>query len=389
MVSKELIEKKGSVKVKYELLDGTSIKDDADVVKDSVIESIETKYYLDKEGNKIIVSEVNTPTTVDYDATKLKLSEITSTSGKKYKLVGLKNTSSTEKGKVTLGITVITYVYKLANGGNVYEKYMLEGTETELADTRQLTKEAMIGDKYISNAPEAGMTIKKDGKTYIYKGHRSTSASEKGVVGENEKIVIYDFAEYFSKKGEPEVQPELPEGVVSEKGEPEVQPELPEGVVSEKGEPEVLEKPEFVYEKGDSTTNEIDKLSITRYIIEENGLEILPIERGNHPHKRGIINFGDKEYIYEYTREDDGIITHYYKAKKKDEISKISEIPKVIENKNNSELFIKESKVVGKRVEKIKGKTLPNTGSTSTETTTLGLLALIGIEVARRKLKTK
>ena len=286
---KEVIENKGSVKVKYELLDGTSIKDDTDVIKDSVIENIETKYYLDKEGNRIIVSEVKTPKTVDYDTTKLKLSEIASTSGKKYKLVGLKNTSSPEKGKVTLGNTVITYVYKLANGGNVYEKYMIEGTETELVATKQLTKEAMIGDKYISNVPEAGMTIKKDGKTYIYKGHRSTSASEKGVVGENEKIVIYDFVEYFSEKGEPEVQPELPEGVISEKGEPEV-----------------LEKPKFLYGKGDFTINEINKTT---------------------------------------------------------------ETPKVIEN--------------------IKGKTLPNTGSTSTETTTLGLLSLIGIEVARRKLKSK
>ena len=46
----------------------------------------------------------------------------------------------------------------------------------------------------------------------------------------------------MSEKGEPEVQPELPEGVVSEKGEPEVRPELPEGVVSEKGEPEVQPK---------------------------------------------------------------------------------------------------------------------------------------------------
>ena len=320
---KEVIENKGSVKVKYELLDGTSIKDDTDVIKDSVIENIETKYYLDKEGNRIIVSEVKTPKTVDYDTTKLKLSEIASTSGKKYKLVGLKNTSSPEKGKVTLGNTVITYVYKLANGGNVYEKYMIEGTETELVATKQLTKEAMIGDEYISNAPEAGMMLSKDGKKYFYKGHRSTSASEKGVVGENEKTVIYDFIEYFSEKGEPEVQPELPEGVVSEKGEPEVQPELPEGVVSEKGEPEVqpelpegivsekgepevLEKPEFLYGKGDSTINGINKTT---------------------------------------------------------------EIPKVIEN--------------------IKGKTLPNTGSTSTETTTLGLLSLIGIEVARRKLKSK
>ena len=333
---KEVIENKGSVKVKYELLDGTSIKDDADVIKDSVIENIETKYYLDKEGNKVIVSKVNTPKTVDYDTTKLKLSEITSTSGKKYKLVGLKDTSSLEKGKVTIGTTVITYVYKLANGGNVYEKYMIEGTETELAATKQLTKEAVIGDEYISNAPEAGMMLLKDGKKYFYKGHRSTSASEKGVVGENEKTVIYDFVEYFSEKGEPEVlnklefhfekgEPEVLEKPEFhfEKGEPEVL-EKPE-FHFEKGEPEVLEKPEFLYGKGDSTMNEINKISV---------------------------------------------------------------IPKVIENKNNNEESIKESEVVDKRIENIKDKILPNTGSASTETITLGILALIGAEVVRRKIKS-
>nr|WP_288173806.1 SIALI-17 repeat-containing surface protein [Streptococcus pneumoniae] len=42
-----------------------------------------------------------------------------------------------------------------------------------------------------------------------------------------------------TEKGEPEVQPTLPEAVVTEKGEPEVQPVLPEAVVTEKGEPEV------------------------------------------------------------------------------------------------------------------------------------------------------
>ena len=40
-------------------------------------------------------------------------------------------------------------------------------------------------------------------------------------------------------KGEPEVQPALPEAVVTDKGEPEVQPALPEAVVTDKGEPEV------------------------------------------------------------------------------------------------------------------------------------------------------
>ena len=42
-----------------------------------------------------------------------------------------------------------------------------------------------------------------------------------------------------TEKGEPAVQPALPEAVVTEKGEPEVQPVLPEAVVTEKGEPEV------------------------------------------------------------------------------------------------------------------------------------------------------
>ena len=56
-----------------------------------------------------------------------------------------------------------------------------------------------------------------------------------------------------TKKGEPEVQPALPEAVVTEKGEPEVQPALPEAVVTEKGEPEVQPSlPEAVVtEKGE------------------------------------------------------------------------------------------------------------------------------------------
>ena len=40
-------------------------------------------------------------------------------------------------------------------------------------------------------------------------------------------------------KGKPEVQPALPEAIVTDKGEPEVQPALPEAVVTEKGKPEV------------------------------------------------------------------------------------------------------------------------------------------------------
>ena len=244
---------KGSVIVKYELADGTSIKETADVVKDAVISSTEAKYYLDKDNNKVIVG---TPTTtnkeVSYNATKAKLQEITK-DGKKYKLVGLKEGSPIEKGNVVAGTTEITYVYTLASGGNVFAKYMLEGTTTEIVEGKVLKQDASIGEEYTSVAPKVGTLLQKDGKTYFYKGHRATSAPEIGTVDENEKTVIYDFIEYFSEKGEPEVRPELPEGVVSEKGEPEVRPELPEGIVSEKGEPEVQpELPEgVVSEKGE------------------------------------------------------------------------------------------------------------------------------------------
>ena len=328
----ETTESKGSVIVKYQLADGTSIKESADVVKDAVISSTETKYYLNKDNQKVVVG---TPTTtnndVSYDTTTRKLQEITK-DGKKYKLVGLKTGSPAETGKVASGTTEITYVYKLATGGNVFEKYMIEGTNTEIVMEKQLTKEASIGDSYTSTPPEAYTVIKKDGKSYIYKGHRATSASEIGTVEESEKTVIYDFVEYFSEKGEPEVQPKLPEGIVSEKGEPEVRPELPEGVVSEKGEPEVQpalpegvvsekgepevqpELPEgVVSEKGEPAIHSVAPLLITRHIIIGSNEELIPTEVGRFGPKQGIITKNGKQYQYEMTREEDGITTHYYR----------------------------------------------------------------------------
>lgn len=304
---KSTTEIKGNVKVHYQLADGTSIKESVDVVKDAVVSSTETKYYLNKDNQKVVVG---TPTTtnkeVSYDATTVKLQEITK-DGKKYKLVGLKTGSPTETGKVVSGTTEITYVYKLATGGNIFEKYMIEGTNTEIAMEKQLTKEASIGDSYTSIPPEAYTVIKKDGKSYIYKGHRATSAPEIGTVDENEKTVIYDFLEYFSEKGEPEVQPELPEGIVSEKGEPEVRPELPEGVVSEKGGPAI---------------RPVAPLLITRHIIIESNEELVPIQIGKLAPKSDIISKNGKKYRYTMTHEKDGIVTHLYTEVIGDDVTK-------------------------------------------------------------------
>ena len=64
----------------------------------------------------------------------------------------------------------------------------------------------------------------------------------------------------MTDKGEPEVQPALPEAVVTDKGEPEVQPVLPEAVVTEKGEPEVqAELPEYTSKVAPTLT--LDKVT--------------------------------------------------------------------------------------------------------------------------------
>ena len=61
-------------------------------------------------------------------------------------------------------------------------------------------------------------------------------------------------------KGEPEVQPALPEAVVTDKGEPEVQPALPEAVVTDKGETEVqAELPEYTSKVAPTLT--LDKVT--------------------------------------------------------------------------------------------------------------------------------
>ena len=362
----ETTENKGSVIVKYELADGTSIKESSDVVKDAVISSTETKYYLDKDNQKVVVG---TPTTtnkeVSYNATKAKLQEIIK-DGKKYKLVGLKDGSLAESGNVVAGTTEITYVYTLASGGNVFAKYMLEGTTTELAEGKVLKQDASIGEEYTSVAPKAGTLLQKDGKTYFYKGHRATSAPEIGTVDENEKTVIYDFVEYFSEKGEPEVQPELPEGIVSEKGEPEVQPELPEGVVSEKGEPEVRpELPEgVVSEKGEPEV----RPELPEGVVSEKGEPEVQPEL-----PEGIVSEKGEPEVQPKLPE--GNVTSPTSSA---EVSERTE-------QSSEETIVSQQQTTQNNTEEIHSNELPKTGQAELLPTWLGFLSLIGGVFVRRK----
>ena len=396
----ETTENKGSVIVKYQLTDGTSIKENTTVVNDAVVSSTETKYYLNKDNNKVVVG---TPTSTNnansYDATTVKLPEI-SKDGKKYKLVGLKDDSSKEKGNVVAGTTEITYVYKLATAGNVFAKYMLEGTTTEIAEGRVLTQDASIGDEYTSTAPEEGTLIKKDGKSYFYKGHRATSAPETGTVDENEKTVIYDFVEYFSEKGEPEVQPALPEGVVSEKGEPEVQLALPEGVVSEKGEPEVQPAlPEgVVSEKGEPEV----RPALPEGIVSEKGEpEVRPalpegiVSEKGEPEVRpalpeGVVSEKGEPEVRPALPE--GIVSEKGEPEVQPTLpervvtsptSSSTEISERTE-KDSEETLVSQKETPQNNNEEIRSNELPKTGQAELLPTWLGFLGLIGGVFVRR-----
>ena len=380
---KAVTENKGSVIVKYELADGTSIKESADVVKDAVISSTETKYYLDKDNQKVVVgTPTSTNKDVSYDATTSKLPKITK-DGKKYKLVGLKEGSLAEKGNVGSGTTEITYVYSLASGGNIFEKYMLEGTTTEIAEGKVLKQDASIGEEYTSVAPKVGTLLQKDGKTYFYKGHRATSAPETGIVDENEKTVIYDFVEYFSEKGEPEVQPELPEGVVSEKGEPEVRPELPEGIVSEKGEPEVQpELPEgVVSEKGEPEVQP----ALSEGIMSEKGEPEVQPEL-----PEGIVSEKGEPEVQPELPE--GVVSEKGEPEVQPKlpegnVTSPTSSAEVSERRGQTseETLVSQQETTQTNTEEIHSNGLPKTGQVELLPTWLGFLSLIGGVFVRRK----
>lgn len=108
--------------------------------------------------------------------------------------------------------------------------------------------------------------------------------SEKG-----EPLVQPELPEFHSEKGTPEIQPELPE-YHEAKGEPLVQPELPE-YHEEKGEPEV--QPELLEYKIKTVTRE----------------EVIPVPADSITVNNPELNEGETEIV---TQPKDGSITRTY-----------------------------------------------------------------------------
>ncbi|MGY3782158.1 Rib/alpha-like domain-containing protein [Gemella taiwanensis] len=152
----------------------------------------------------------------------------------------------------------------------------------ELGDIDVRVKITYSDNSYdIVNVPIRVYTDSK-GEPLVQEENPELVISEKGeplVQEENPELVI-------SEKGDPLVQEEKPELVISEKGEPLVQEENPELVISEKGDPLVQEeKPELVIsEKGEPLVQEENpELVISEKgepLVQEENPELVISEKG-------------------------------------------------------------------------------------------------------------
>ena len=187
----------GNVIVRYITESGEVIKDEVRDTENGLVSTTVTKYYLDKDGAKHVVSSNTTPSGVKYDVSKLK--EDTLMKGdNEYAYV---RTEGNPVGSVKEGDTVITYVYK-----NVIRKapltvhYYKEGTTEKLADDR-LEKDLLVKSPYTTSAKEIPPKVVV--KDYPEKIVKTTTTYElvkkpdnaEGVITKDGNVVTYYYRE--------------------------------------------------------------------------------------------------------------------------------------------------------------------------------------------------
>ncbi|MGQ7547232.1 MucBP domain-containing protein [Streptococcus suis] len=184
--------------------------------------------YVDTEGNELQKQYVDSPegTAVGttYDAEQItgttEKPAVIEKDGKTYELVpagtytvgtvgednNLTATTTTlgvapVTGTVVEGVTKITYVYKekvetpVVKTGSVVARYVIEGTEDEIADDKSVKPTDTPVDEPYGDTPPA--TIEKDGKTYelVRTRTKEGDAPENGVVKEGEQTITYEYKE--------------------------------------------------------------------------------------------------------------------------------------------------------------------------------------------------
>ena len=196
-------------------------------------------------------------------------------------------------------------------------------------------------------------------------------------------------------KGDPEVQPALPEFNGGVNGDPEVQPTLPEFNGGVNGDPEEQPTlPEF--NGGVNGDPEIqpevkkNKLIITKW-IDENGNELKPTD-AKYPKVLGEVNeafeHGDIEG-YEFVRTEvnksGDIVMHIFRKRPNNGVGKVHNIEEILTPTGAKKVNLEKSS----RIEKT-SKRLANTGETNSSNELAGFgLAIVGLFVAIKRRKNE
>ncbi|MFH6644030.1 MucBP domain-containing protein, partial [Streptococcus suis] len=165
------------------------------VVARYVIEGTETEIADDKT-----VKPTDTPVDEVYGDTPPATIE---KDGKTYELVRTRTNEgdAPSNGTVVEGEQTITYEYKekvetpVVKTGSVVARYVIEGTETEIADDKTVKPTDTPVDEVYGDTPPA--TITKDGKTYELVRTRTNEgdAPSNGTVVEGEQTITYEYKE--------------------------------------------------------------------------------------------------------------------------------------------------------------------------------------------------
>ncbi|CAG5969694.1 zinc metalloprotease D [Streptococcus pneumoniae] len=196
-----------------------------------------------------------------------------------YEKDALPNTGSSQSIMTALGLLAIGSLIVIITKDNRNKKI---ATFLIVGATGLVTLSTASALNLNANIHESGRDGVLQISGYRYVGYLELDDKTVSSVSPASTVSPVEQPKVVTEKGEPEVQPALPEAVVTDKGEPEVQPTLPEAVVTDKGEPEVHEKPDYTQPIGANLVEpEVhEKLAYTESVgttgVDENGNLIEP-----------------------------------------------------------------------------------------------------------------
>ena len=393
--------KVGSVNVNYESESGEVLKSSEMVAEGVAYEKVKT-YDILSGSTKVGEEKITENLEPTYDTTEKRYKTILGDkTGFTYEYLGLKEGSAPEEGIINKEKTQVTYVYRLVTKedpiptekkvvGSVVVKYVdAEGNEIKPAET--LVKDAVLrttytyttrsGDKVISTREVVKDFVVKDyntkeklvekittadGKTYKYHGVYPVSTkfnnvtAEIGEVVEGTTTVVYQYDYDIPVKPTWQVPSDAPKNEVPEY----------EGGVSPI-EPPVLEVPEF---NGGASSIEPPVLEVPEY---EGGVSPVEPPVLEVPEFNGGVPL-DRPTILEIPEYRDSLVKPIPNPKEQ-----LQDLP-TVENL--------EERIVALNTEnRKKSERLPNTGDTSFDVTSLGVMSMLAALVmsVRKRRKEK